>query len=397
MVSIEYVLLVCEKFGYSLGDFVVNLIFQILIIYLVFFYIDVYCLLVVIVVMIIFVVGLLGVFVFMLLIGIVVDWMFICWGCFCLWILWMVIFFGVLLLLVFSILDLGECGKVIYVLGIYVLLVCVYVVNNLLYLVLSGVLIGSMVQCNSFLVYCFVVVMIVQFIIQVLLMLLVLILGDGDWVCGFEQVMIVFVLIGMVFFLIIFVIICECIVLMCEQIGGIVQDLLDLLYNCLWQVMLVLIVLVFINLVLKGGIYIYYFQYYMSEVVLVGFLENFGFNGLICVLNGVFVGVGFVVFIWLKDVVILVFSLFNVCGIFCMILGIGVLWWLVDCFGKCDVFGGVLFVLILFLLVFYLFFFMVVVVVFVVFMLYGFCYGIIILLLWVMIVDVVDYLEWKNY
>ncbi|MFB5207532.1 hypothetical protein ABGA94_17205, partial [Stenotrophomonas sp. 3diitr2024] len=43
--------------------------------------------------------------------------------------------------------------------------------------------------------------LIAQFIIQVLLMPLVLILGDGDRVRGFEQVMTAFALIGTVFFL----------------------------------------------------------------------------------------------------------------------------------------------------------------------------------------------------
>lgn len=390
-------LLILEKLGYSFGDFVVNLIFQILIIYLVFFYIDVYWLLFVIVVMIIFVIGLMGVFVFILLIGIVVDCMVSCWGKFWLWILWIVILFGVLLLFVFSMFELGECVKVIYVVVIYGLLMFVYVVNNLLYFVFSGVLIGSMVQCNSLLVYCFVVVMIVQFIIQVLLLLLVLIFGEGDCVFGFEWVMIVFVVVGMFFFLIIFVIMCEWIVLVKEQIGGVLQDLVDLVWNWLWKVMLVFMVLVFINLVLKGGIYVYYFQYYMSESVLVGFFDSFGFNCFIIGLNVVFNGWGLFGFIWFMDLVMLVFSLFNVCGIFCMIFGIGIFCCLVDCFGKCDVFGGVLLVFIVFLLVFYFFLFIVVVVVFGVFMLYGFCYGIIILLLWVMIVDVVDYFEWKNY
>ena len=43
------------------------------------------------------------------------------------------------------------------------------------------------------------------------------------------------------------------------------QDLSDLLHNRPWQVMLAPTVLVFINLALKGGTYIYYFQYYMKR------------------------------------------------------------------------------------------------------------------------------------
>jgi Na+/melibiose symporter-like transporter len=149
---------------------------------------------------------------------------------------------------------------------------------------LSGVLTGSMAQRNSLSAYRFVAVMIAQFIIQVLLMPLVLILGDGDRVRGFEQVMTAFAIIGTLFFLITFATTRERIVPTREQSGGVLQDLSDLLHNRPWQVMLALTVLVFINLALKGGSYIYYFQYYMSEAALAAFLQG-SFNGLISALN----------------------------------------------------------------------------------------------------------------
>lgn len=323
MASTEHALSVREKLGYSLGDLAANLIFQTLITYLAFFYTDVYRLPAATAATIIFVVGLLGAFVFTPLIGIAADRTSTRWGRFRPWILWTAIPFGVLSLLAFSTPDLGERGKVIYALGTYALLVCVYAANNLPYSALSGVLTGSMAQRNSLSAYRFVAVMIAQFIIQVLLMPLVLILGDGDRVRGFEQVMTAFALIGTVFFLITFATTRERIVPTREQTGGIVQDLSDLLHNRPWQVMLALTVLVFINLALKGGTYIYYFQYYMSEAALASFLENSGFNGLISALNGALASAGFAAFTWPKDAATSAFSLFNACGILCMILGIG--------------------------------------------------------------------------
>jgi len=274
MASTEHALSVREKLGYSLGDLAANLIFQTLITYLAFFYTDVYRLPAATAATIIFVVGLLGAFVFTPLIGIAADRTSTRWGRFRPWILWTAIPFGVLSLLAFSTPDLGERGKVIYALATYALLVCVYAANNQPYSALSGVLTGSMAQRNSLSAYRFVAVMIAQFIIQVLLMPLVLILGDGDRVRGFEQVMTAFAIIGTAFFLITFATTRERIVPTREQTGGIVQDLSDLLHNRPWQVMLALTVLVFINLALKGGTYIYYFQYYMSEAALAGFLEN---------------------------------------------------------------------------------------------------------------------------
>ncbi|MEN6683247.1 MFS transporter [Stenotrophomonas pavanii] len=397
MASTEHALSVREKLGYSLGDLAANLIFQTLITYLAFFYTDVYRLPAATAATIIFVVGLLGAFVFTPLIGIAADRTSTRWGRFRPWILWTAIPFGVLSLLAFSTPDLGERGKVVYALTTYALLVCVYAANNLPYSALSGVLTGSMAQRNSLSAYRFVAVMIAQFIIQVLLMPLVLILGDGDRVRGFEQVMTAFAFIGTLFFLITFATTRERIVPTREQSGGVLQDLSDLLHNRPWQVMLALTVLVFINLALKGGSYIYYFQYYMSEAALAAFLQDSGFNGLIGGLNAGLARAGFAAFTWPTDAATSAFSLFNACGILCMILGIGLSRRLADRFGKRDVFGSALFVSTLFLLAFYFFPPTAVAVAFGAFMLHGFCYGITIPLLWAMIADVADYSEWKNH
>jgi len=396
MQSSEHILSVREKLGYSLGDLAANLIFQTLITYLAFFYTDVYRLPPATAATIIFVIGLLGAFVFTPLVGIVADRTTSRWGRFRPWLLWTAVPFGVLSLLAFSTPDLGPRGKVIYALGTYGLLMLVYAANNLPYSALSGVLTGSMAQRNSLSAYRFVAVMIAQFIIQVLLMPLVLILGEGDRVQGFERVMTIFAVVGTLFFLITFATTRERIVPTREQTCGVLQDLSDLLRNRPWQVMLALTVLVFINLALKGGTYIYYFQYYMSAPALAGFLDTSGFNGFIHALNGALAGMGLAGFSWPEDPATSAFSLFNACGIVCMILGIGVSRRLADRFGKRDVFGVALFVSTLFLLVFYLFPPTAVALAFVTFMLHGFCYGITIPLLWAMTADVADYSEWKN-
>lgn len=395
--STAHTLSIREKLGYSLGDLAANLIFQTLITYLAFFYTDVFRLPPATAATIIFVIGLLGAFVFTPLIGIAADRTATRWGKFRPWILWTAIPFGVLSLLAFSTPDLGEHGKVVYALTTYGLLMLVYAANNLPYSALSGVLTGSMAQRNSLSAYRFVAVMIAQFIIQVLLLPLVLILGDGDRVQGFERVMTVFAVVGTAFFLITFATTRERIVPAREQTGGVLQDLTDLLRNRPWQVMLALTVLVFINLALKGGTYVYYFQYYMREAALTGFLDSSGFNHFIDEVNTALSGWGLSGFTWPKDPATSAFSLFNACGILCMILGIGVSRHLADRFGKRSVFGGALLASTVFLLAFYFFPPTAVAVAFGAFMLHGFFYGITIPLLWAMIADVADYSEWKNH
>ncbi|RYZ72078.1 MAG: MFS transporter [Lysobacteraceae bacterium] len=387
---------VTEKVGYSLGDLAANLIFQTLITYLAFFYTDVYRIPAATAAKIIFVVGLVGAFVFTPLVGIIADRTRTRWGKFRPWILWTSIPFGVLSLLAFSTPDLGERGKVIYALATYTLLMLVYASNNLPYSALSGVLTGSMAQRNSLSSYRFVAVMIAQFIVQVLLLPLVLILGDGDRVRGFENTMTLFALVGTACFLITFVTTRERIVPAPEQKSGVMQDLADLTRNGPWLVMLVLTILVFVNLALKGGTYIYYFQYYLDETQLAGFLQASGFNGFIGQLNAALAAAGLGQFTWPKDAPTSAFSLFNAGGIIFMILGIGVSQRLANRFGKRNVFGGALLVSTLFLLAFYFYSPGSIGLVFLSYILHGFSYGITIPLLWAMIADVADYSEWKN-
>ncbi|WP_411834059.1 MFS transporter [Pseudoxanthomonas mexicana] len=390
------VLPVREKIGYSLGDLAANLIFQTLVTFLAFFYTDVYRIPAATAATIIFVVGLLGAFVFTPVVGILADRTRSRWGKFRPWILWTAIPFGVLSLLAFSTPELGERGKVTYALVTYTLLMLVYAANNLPYAALSGVLTGNMAQRNSLSSYRFVAVMIAQFVIQVLLLPLVLILGDGDRVQGFHNAMMLFAVVGTVFFLITFFTTRERVVPTAEQGSSIGQDLRDLARNRPWLVMLALTVLVFVTLALKGGMYVYYFQYYLSEPALAAFLDGIGFNRAIAGLNAALTGVGLTEFRWPQDAPTSAFSLFNAGGIVFMIVGIGFSRRLADRFGKRDVFGGALLVSTLFMLAFYLYPPDAIGLVFASQILHGFFYGITIPLLWAMIADVADYSEWRN-
>src|SRR5262249_36535578 len=120
------------------------------------------------------------------------------------------------------------------------------------------------------------------------------------------------------------------------------QDLADLAANRPWQLMLVLTILVFITLALKGGMYVYYFKYYLDGADLAAFLEDIGFNNFIAGLNAMLTGMGLTEFQWPKDAPTSALSLFSACGIVCGILGIGLSKRLADRFGKRDVFGGAL-------------------------------------------------------
>lgn len=367
-----------EKIGYSLGDLSANLIFQTLMTFIGFYYTDVYKLPPATASAIIFTGGMIGAF-FNPIMGVIADRTHTRWGKFRPWILWTAIPFGAIAILAFSTPDLGENGKVIYALVTYILLVVIYSMNNLPYSALSGVLTGNMAERNSLSSYRFVAVMVAQFIIQALLLPLVMKLGAGDKTLGFKITMTIFAIVGTVFFLITFLTTKERIIPQPEQKSSIVQDLGDLVKNKPWVAMLLLTILVFVTLSLKGGMYVYYFKNYLSQSAIVSFFQNYG-----------------ITFDTPSGAVDTAFGIFNAGGIIMMIVGIGFSKPLADRFGKRDVFAVALLISTMFLMVFYFYAPESIAIVFLTQVFHGFFYGITIPLLWAMIADVADYSEWKN-
>jgi glycoside/pentoside/hexuronide:cation symporter, GPH family len=386
---------VIEKIGYSLGDLSANLIFQTLMTFLAYFYTDVYKIPPASASAIIFAGGMIGAF-FNPVMGAIADRTVTRWGKFRPWILWTAIPFGVMALLAFSTPNFSDTGKLIYAFVTYILLVLVYSANNLPYAALSGVITGDMAERNSISSYRFVAVMIAQFIVQVLLLPLVLILGGGDKTVGFEKTMGIFAIVGIVFFIITFLTTRERIVPKPEQKSSVLQDLKDLTKNKPWIAMLILTIFIFITLALKGGMYVFYFKEYLSEPHLAAFLVNSGFNGFIEGLNNFLLNIGMVGFQWPEDAATSGFSLFNAGGIILMIVGIMFSKRLADKYGKREVFGVGLFISTLCMLAFIFYSPTAIAWVFISQMFHGFFYGLTIPLLWAMIADVADYSEWKN-
>jgi glycoside/pentoside/hexuronide:cation symporter, GPH family len=386
---------VLEKVGYSLGDLAANLIFQTLTTFLAYFYTDVYKIPAGTASIIIFTGGFVGAF-FNVFMGLIADRTNTRWGKFRPWILWTSVPFGVISLLAFSTPDFDATGKIIYALVTYFALVLVYSASNLPYSALSGVITGDMKERNSLSSYRFVAVMVAQFIIQSLLLPLALSLGHGDKAVGFGKVMFFFAIVGVICLIITFLSTKERIVPAVNEKNSVKQDLTDLFKNKPWVIMLLLTILVFITLSLKGGMVIYYFKYYLNNNAEAVFLENIGFNHFIAGLNQSITGLGLGKFEWPEDAATSANSLFNAGGIICMIIGIMFSKSLADKFGKRNIYAIFLVLAALCLLMFNFYSRETVGIVFLTQMLHGFFYGITIPILWAMIADVADYSEWKN-
>jgi GPH family glycoside/pentoside/hexuronide:cation symporter len=129
-----------------------------------------------------------------------------------------------------------------------------------------------------------------------------------------------------------------------------------LVRNVPWIIMLLVTVLVFITLALKGGFYIYFFQDCLGAPAFARFLHDIGFNHFISGLNATLHAIGLTDFKWPDDAPTSAFGLFNGCGIIMMIIGIGFSKPLADRFGKRNTFATALFISTIFVFSFNYFF-----------------------------------------
>ena len=180
---------------------------------------------------------------------------------------------------------------------------------------------------NSISSYRFVAVMFAQFFVQVFMLPIIQYAGGGDKAVGIEIVMSWLAVIGTIMLLITFFTTRERVVPAPEQKSSLKEDLSDLSRNKPWLIMLVLTILVFVTLAMKGGSYVYYFNNFVDKEALGQFI-----NPVFTVLSSV--GITF----FGSDPVSAGFGLFNAGGIIFMIVGISLSKGLADKYGKRDVY-----------------------------------------------------------
>jgi glycoside/pentoside/hexuronide:cation symporter, GPH family len=374
---------VLEKVGYSLGDLAANLVFQTLVAWISYYYLNIYGLKPEHASMVTFVVGLIAAFAFNPIMGAIADRTHTKWGKFRPWILWTAIPLGIVSFLAFKTPDFAYQGKVIYAIITYALLLLLYAANNLPYSALSGVITSDMKERNSIGAYRFVAVMFAQFFVQVFMYNFIIKAGGGDSAAakaiGISKVMTVLAIIGTIMLVICFLTTKERVVPKPEQKSSVKEDLTDLFKNKPWVIMLVVTTLVFITLAMKGGSYVYYFENYVDKANLTAFLEPFK-TFLPTFENDTSLGLG----------------VFNGGSILVGLIGIMLSQKFANKYGKRNVFMVSLFISTLFIIFFYFFPPKSIGLMFGTIILHGFFYGISTPILWTMIADVADYSEWKN-
>ena len=346
-----------EKVGYGLGDMAANFIFQTMLVFQLSFYTDTFGITAAAAGTLFLVVRVAGA-VCDPIFGVLADRTSSKWGKFRPWILWTAVPFGIIGFLAFTTPGFGPEGKLIYAYATLLLLMIVYSANNVPYSALSGVITGDMGERTSLLSYRQVFANSAAFIVQGLAIPMLKYFGQGDNAKGYQMTMGLFSVLCIIFFFITFFTTRERIQPDPGQKTSLGQDLTDLFKNGPWIALFAVTVLLFIGLVMRGSVMLYYFKYTLGK----------------------------------EDL----FSLFNVFGLGSLIVGIVCSNALARRFGKRSVFIGGLFVTAVFTAALAILPAGAVVPLFAVEVIRQFAWGWTAPLLWAMMADVADYSEWKT-
>ena len=391
-------LAVREKLGYACGDIATNFFFQSMILYQTRFYTDTAGLSAK---KVAFMLGILRLAdaVFDPVIGALSDRTQTRWGKFRPWVLWTALPFGLIFWVVYVTPDFGPQAKLIYAYLTYTVMMMMYSANNTPYSALMAVMTPDDSERSSVASYRFVGALIGQFIIQALPLPLVEKLGHGNSARGWGLTMAIFGALIVVLNIVTFASTRERLQPPAGQKSALWTDIKNVFTCGPWVVMFILTLLVFTTLVVRGSSLNYFFSYYMDQERLREFLGNFGLAGQGQITGGrvLLDSLGLIVKPDGSNAAAVGFSLFFVLGSLVQIVGIIFSKPLAARFGKKVVFiVGMSITTLATVLVFWigptsvapLFWLNI---------LWAVGWGPTVPLLWVMIADVADYSEWKNF
>jgi GPH family glycoside/pentoside/hexuronide:cation symporter len=269
-----------EKIGYSLGDMASNLFFQTIMLFLLYFYTDVFGLPAA-AVGTLFLITRIWDAVNDPIMGTIADRTNTRWGKFRPYILFCSVPFCVMGVLTFTTPDLDTAGKLVYAFITYNLLMMTYTSVNVPYSALMGVITPNSFERTELSTYRFVAAFIGGFIVQAAMMSLVKYFGNGNEAVGWQWAMACLSGLACVLFFITFVSTKERVYPPKDQKGDLKRDLKDLFANKPWRLIAGATVFQLIFIVIRSSSIMYYFKYYVQDqqLNLFGYIINLSFEG----------------------------------------------------------------------------------------------------------------------
>jgi len=264
-----------EKIAYGLGDTASNIVFQTVMLFLSFFYTDIFGISPAIVGTLFLVVRIFDAVTDPLM-GAITDRTTSKHGKFRPYILWLSIPFAICSILAFTTPDLSDQGKVIYAFVTYGLLMAGYTAINIPYSALGGVLTADPKERVSVQSYRFFFGMLGGLLVTAMTLPLVDFLGDGDKAKGYQLTITAMSLLGVVLFFLCFKGTKERISPPEEQKSTITEDMKSLLKNDQWRVLCMAAFFLLTGLVLRTTLSIYYVKYFLGREDLITLFVTLG-------------------------------------------------------------------------------------------------------------------------
>lgn len=256
---------VLEKFGYGLGDTASNIVFQVVINFMLYFYTDVFGITAA-------AAGTLMLAVRMFdavtdpIMGGLADRTRTRWGSYRPYLLWISVPYGLLAVLAFTTPDLSDGGKLIYAYITYALLMTAYTAINIPYSALGGVITKDTQERASVQSWRFMLAMVGGALVAATTLPMVEFFGSGDEQKGFQVAMIVLSLIAAACFV-------ACFALTRERENpaesvkqqSMLADFVALVRNDQWVIIAFVTFVLLIAVAMKGAVTPYYVTYFLNS------------------------------------------------------------------------------------------------------------------------------------
>ncbi|QKX16054.1 glycoside-pentoside-hexuronide (GPH):cation symporter [Microbulbifer sp. YPW1] len=264
-----------EKIGYGLGDTASNIVFQVVINFLLVFYTDVFGISAAAAGTLLLVVRIFD-GITDPLVGGMADRTRTRWGRYRPYLLLMALPYAGLAVLAFTTPDLGENGKLVYAYITYTLLMTVYTAINIPYSALGGVITEDTTERASIQSYRFAMAMVGGALVSALTLPLVSLLGQGDKAFGYQMAMAVMAAIAALCFFICFWSTRERVQPEADENGSdqfqlksFAGDFFNLFRNSQWAIIAAATFFLLVLVAMRGAVTPFYVTYYFQSESLV--------------------------------------------------------------------------------------------------------------------------------
>lgn len=277
-----------EKVGYGFGDLASVLFWQTIMVYLLYFYTDVFGLTAKAAGIMFFVSRVMDAF-FDVVIGMTADRTRSRWGKFRPYILWGAVPLAVSAVLAFSTPSFADTGKLIYAYITFIAFMFLYSTVNIPYTALLGVISGDPVERADAATSKFIGAFTAGIIVSATALPLARYFGEGNDAKGWHMTMIIYAVAAVVFLLITFLSAHERVLPIAKEKTNVKNDLEDLSKNVPWILLFIVTILFILFVCIRMNVTTHYFKYYVGEqeVSLFGKTHKYGFEVLTSAFNTV--------------------------------------------------------------------------------------------------------------